>query len=825
MIYLNVLKMNTNTGSRILVALLLFAFQFLLADGTRQVSPGNGSGAADADGTAYYVNPATGFGSYPGSAANSKMKVTINNSATERIYAGFMARTFNNTTTDLVNNAYVRVLNSAGVLISTPRLIPMAVGSAGFIPSYPAAYNGPNIGGANPSGYVPFSFTAPANGDYTIELYRSADGGATAVTAGVAGQVTFPFFDISVAAGNSVIDGRLWSRNWSFITTNLTSTDFPNVISSSFKGKFFVYTGDHFKARVDFSSGFKPLGFQMIMNYLGVGTTGNFADDNKSRNGTLTGTDTVTYPTIPTGYQVFLTNPDSVAFPNGVIGNPAITGAIYGCPGAYFIPYYIDKAGDVAITLDLDGNPGYQSGPGAADRVLQAFDVPAGNNVMLWNGEDNLGNQAPLTISVTVSVLLLQGRINLPLTDAELNTNGLFATSIFPDFGSVAANNRPMFWDDTSIVPFGTAMTGGTVNNNTNITTGGVRTPNLRSGQVGPTHAYDGSTPGLVTPAPLTANQGSNTAVLNDDYGNGRIINTWFYGAQAVSPDRTLSLPSCDNDGDGVSNNLDLDDDNDGILDTAENGSLPDPLGDHDLDSVPNYIDPQAPGFVDTNFDGVDDRYDLDLDGVINQFDTDSDGDGCPDAIEGSENVTYFMVNPMTSAVAPGAIRVLGNGIAIGANQSAVVSTATAGRGVPLVVNNLAGNNTGAAGAVDNTDGTADVGQGVGASLNRLQQDLECRCYRPANSPGVGGAPTNHGITALNRAGANNGNWPMKITGAYTVLDAKTNGFVINRLNTSQINGIVAVKGMMVYDTDANCLKIYDGTVWSCFTRQTCDQF
>ena len=61
----------------------------------------------------------------------------------------------------------------------------------------------------------------------------------------------------------------------------------------------------------------------------------------------------------------------------------------------------------------------------------------------------------------------------------------------------------------------------------------------------------------------------------------------------------------------------------------------------------------------------------------------------------------------------------------------------------------------------------------------------------------------------------------MKITGAYTVLDAKTNGFVVNRLNTAQINGIVAVKGMMVYDTDANCLKIFDGTVWSCFTRQT----
>ncbi|WP_281238131.1 Ig-like domain-containing protein [Flavobacterium praedii] len=87
-------------------------------------------------------------------------------------------------------------------------------------------------------------------------------------------------------------------------------------------------------------------------------------------------------------------------------------------------------------------------------------------------------------------------------------------------------------------------------------------------------------------------------------------------------------------DTDGVPENCDLDDDNDGILDAVENGILPDPFGDLNADKIPNYFDPTTSGFVDTNSDGIDDRYDTDLDGILNQFDLDSDGDGCSDANE-----------------------------------------------------------------------------------------------------------------------------------------------------------------------------------------------
>ena len=106
-----------------------------------------------------------------------------------------------------------------------------------------------------------------------------------------------------------------------------------------------------------------------------------------------------------------------------------------------------------------------------------------------------------------------------------------------------------------------------------------------------------------------------------------------------------------DSDGDGITDDLDLDDDNDGILDVVEtNGN--DPNGDHDGDGLPNYLDTvdnsgqhatyitNADGsttdYTDADADGVPDIYEAsaDADSIPNHLDKDSDGDGCSDADE-----------------------------------------------------------------------------------------------------------------------------------------------------------------------------------------------
>ena len=88
-----------------------------------------------------------------------------------------------------------------------------------------------------------------------------------------------------------------------------------------------------------------------------------------------------------------------------------------------------------------------------------------------------------------------------------------------------------------------------------------------------------------------------------------------------------------DNDGDGVANTIDLDDDDDGILDIDEGNGV-DPGADADGDNIPNFSDITFPGYVDANGDNVNDNFDADLDGIPNHLDTDSDNDGIPDIIE-----------------------------------------------------------------------------------------------------------------------------------------------------------------------------------------------
>ena len=103
-------------------------------------------------------------------------------------------------------------------------------------------------------------------------------------------------------------------------------------------------------------------------------------------------------------------------------------------------------------------------------------------------------------------------------------------------------------------------------------------------------------------------------------------------------------------------------------------------------------------------------------------------------------------------------------------------------------------------------------------------------CYRPAATSGTT-LDTNHGITSLGRAGAQNSdNWPMVRKGAWTVLESKSKGFVVNRISTTaKVNAIPnPVEGMLVYDEQVDCLKIYTSTnggatfSWNCLNQQSC---
>ncbi len=109
-----------------------------------------------------------------------------------------------------------------------------------------------------------------------------------------------------------------------------------------------------------------------------------------------------------------------------------------------------------------------------------------------------------------------------------------------------------------------------------------------------------------------------------------------------------------DFDRDGVLDKDDLDDDNDGIPDTAEFcaqggfGCLPgglDPSGDQDTDGIPNYLDPDVTSLGSCTITGSSplcDEYDTDDDGIPNHLDLNSDGDSCADAYEAGHDMTVL---------------------------------------------------------------------------------------------------------------------------------------------------------------------------------------
>ncbi|WP_185287725.1 hypothetical protein [Chryseobacterium lactis] len=115
-------------------------------------------------------------------------------------------------------------------------------------------------------------------------------------------------------------------------------------------------------------------------------------------------------------------------------------------------------------------------------------------------------------------------------------------------------------------------------------------------------------------------------------------------------------------------------------------------------------------------------------------------------------------------------------------------------------------------------------------------------CYKPGATATAGNPalPTKVGITSIGRAGAGNtDNWPMVRKGGWMALEAKTKGFVPNKVKFNVANQPVAadgvtpvitipVEGMLLYDTTNKCMKIYTqkegdaSSAWHCITTQTC---
>ena len=131
---------------------------------------------------------------------------------------------------------------------------------------------------------------------------------------------------------------------------------------------------------------------------------------------------------------------------------------------------------------------------------------------------------------------------------------------------------------------------------------------------------------------------------------------------------------------------------------------------------------------------------------------------------------------------------------------------------------NASGNNTVV--ASQNVVGATNM-SGRGYGLNRVP----CVCTKP----GTNGTPagfTDFAITT--RAALSVNNWPKSIPNGYIALDSAEKGLVITHMTTSQRNALIAVDGMIIYNTDLGCVQLFRGNNpgvdnarrgWNCLTK------
>lgn len=278
--------------------------------------------------------------------------------------------------------------------------------------------------------------------------------------------------------------------------------------------------------------------------------------------------------------------------------------------GGNFI-FTINTSGSIILSLDLD-NDGNFDGP--LDKTYFKV-VKEGSDTIHWDGKFGNGQLVTEQQNYTLAykAILRTGEIHILMNDIENNPGGVTITRL-------NGPNNPVnqfYYDHSSI---GANVSGG-------------------------------GTPGNPKPTSIPFKYSNN-------FGNEKMLDYWSYvdvnvtGAASYDIFKDCSHHYPDSDGDGIPDNIDLDDDNDGIADYLEycnNGiafsCLPggkDPSHDEDGDFILNYMDADDPAVnnncPDANLDGICDFilpvYDTDGDGIPNHLDLDSDNDGIPDIDE-----------------------------------------------------------------------------------------------------------------------------------------------------------------------------------------------
>jgi len=297
----------------------------------------------------------------------------------------------------------------------------------------------------------------------------------------------------------------------------------------------------------------------------------------------------------------------------------AITDVLDRTNGA-LITYRSNLGGNAQLVIDIDNDGIFGNNN---DRIINSA-ATDGENQIFWDGLDQQGTPLDQQFNRALSYRLRvnAGELHLTLSDIENDLGGVRLTRLNGN-----APSDQFLYDHSRL---GGAVSG------------------------------DGVLP-EPTAEPFT---------FSNNFGDLKILDYWTYVASVSTLSELLldvvddiAILPPDTDGDGIRDDNDIDNDNDGILDALEacagvegGACFPnnlDPDFDEDFDGIPNYLDADDSAFdlncEDQNGDGKCDNIllglDLDQDGIPNHLDLDADNDGLTDILEANATIQTTVAN------------------------------------------------------------------------------------------------------------------------------------------------------------------------------------
>jgi uncharacterized protein (TIGR02145 family) len=407
--------------------------------------------------------------------ADYRLYIHISDYTHEAIYFGFGTTKHNAGATEF---RFYRPDN----LIDTSGTVPTVTGDRGFIDTYDEAVAGPTVV-APGTGYWGLRCTPTMNGDYYLAFKISWLTGM-----GSDDYKTWENFDLTVVNTSTwtPVPGRLWSRAWQMYC------EVPTAGSTNQSWEeMYVYSADSIVTKVNFN-GMIPGTFTVSCNHSGCypSPPTAAATARQSVNGEHT------YPE----YDIFLNDPDIIAYPSGVLGgldDKIPVTAVRNCDGTVDFTFGCTKAGNVELKLLLStlGSP-------YTDRTIPQ-PVTKGMNTIHWDGYDQSvpPHAVPNGASFPFVISYVNGLTHLPLYDVEFNNNGFLLDLVRPT--TTPPPPHPLFyWDDSN-------FSGGT----TNLT-------------------------GCLPNPPTTICHNWNSPPSG--FGNNRTVNTWWYAVSTSTVQTTI---------------------------------------------------------------------------------------------------------------------------------------------------------------------------------------------------------------------------------------------------------------------------------------------